>query len=363
MAIERMPLAATTQTGFPADVGSEENLGYVKIAPGCGAKSRVGKGRISIAGALGATQKLRCRPGKMGRFSLPQSCYWDLPIESCLLVVSIEGCAGHSGNGAGTMVQGQLSVGFHRYFEVLIADSPALREQAFRIRYQVYYEEGHFPDMDPKECPERMEHDAYDERSELIVLRHRPSGGFVGTTRLILPHPERPDLPFPIEAYVADRFDPRLIRPAELPRRHTAEISRLSILRQFSRRKGDHPPWGIGDASGGHPPADRRIFMDPVLGLFVGLVAVTVQRRISHWYAWMDPLLNRLLRRFGVELKPIGPVGEFHGRRQPHLGVVDELNGQCYRRCRPIWNLLTDQGSLLPPPGQAAGNRVQRRVA
>jgi hypothetical protein len=80
---------------------------------------------------------------------------------------------------------------FTKYFEILRADTPALLEELFRLRYQVYCQEGCLPGFDPADYPDGLEHDIYDyeHRSVHCLLRHRPTGSNAGTVRLVLADP------------------------------------------------------------------------------------------------------------------------------------------------------------------------------
>jgi len=51
---------------------------------------------------------------------------------------------------------------FTKYFEILRADTPALLEEAFRLRYEVYCGEGCLPGFDPLDYPDGLERDIYD---------------------------------------------------------------------------------------------------------------------------------------------------------------------------------------------------------
>src|SRR5512134_3593348 len=75
---------------------------------------------------------------------------------------------------------------FNEYFEVINADSPELLRDVFHLRYQVYCIEQRAPGFEASKYPDEMESDEYDAHSSHILLRHRPSGEFVGTARLIL---------------------------------------------------------------------------------------------------------------------------------------------------------------------------------
>src|SRR6185436_337975 len=65
-------------------------------------------------------------------------------------------------------------------FDLVVADTPALRCEAYRLRYQVYSLERGFEPGD-----NGMEIDSYDDQSQHVLLLHRESDAVVGTVRLI----------------------------------------------------------------------------------------------------------------------------------------------------------------------------------
>lgn len=240
---------------------------------------------------------------------------------------------------------------FNQYFEVLLADTSELKEMAFRLRYQVYCEEMKFPDFNSVHYPQGMETDEYDIRSVHILLHHRPSGRIAGTARLILPDLHNPNAPFPLEVHASQHLYTNVPALKTLPRRTVAEISRLILAKEFRSRPGEHcSPYGTAE----HIPAlgnqGRRRFPHPALGLFVGIMRVSCAHHITHWYAGMEPVLNRLLRHFALELTPISPVLEYHGLRRSYLGVINESMERLYYQLYPLWNLLTEGGRNWPAP-------------
>jgi N-acyl amino acid synthase of PEP-CTERM/exosortase system len=71
---------------------------------------------------------------------------------------------------------------------------------------------------------------------------------------------------------------------------------------------------------------------------------------MTHWAAVMEPALLRLLTRLGIHFNPLGPLVEYHGRRQPcwiELGVMlDRVHAE-----RPdVWDVITEGGRLWPQP-------------
>lgn len=264
--------------------------------------------------------------------------------------------SGHKGGQIyreGAKKMNSLISAFNEYFEVMAADTPELQQQVFQLRYRVYCEEMRF--FDPNDYPNRLECDEYDRRSAHYLLRHRGRDEYVGSVRLILPNSNNPEELFPLEVHTAGQFYPDAFSPAHIPRIRIAEISRLILSRSLRSRPGEYAsPYGTAENIATLPPIGRRHFPHPVLGLFLAIMRISAVQGISYWYAAMEPVLNRLLRRFNVQLQPIGPVVQYHGARQPFFGAIDNVLQRTYEQSRDVWSLITESGSLWPPPRLAA---------
>jgi len=239
-----------------------------------------------------------------------------------------------------------LVAAFHQYFEVISVDSPVLLAEVFRIRHQIVCVEKRFSDLQINGCPDGLETDEYDARSVHILIRHRPSNKFVGTARLVLadwPHPENP---FPIEQRV--HIDHTMLHYHKPYRLHTAEISRLIILTRFPHNEIRHRR----KHELGHPidkaTSDRLRFIYPVLALVVGIIRMSADNNVTHWYATMDPALCRLLGYFGLDLQAIGPLNSY--AKRPYFAKIDNVLEKTYHRRRDVWELVTDHGRIWPEP-------------
>jgi len=244
----------------------------------------------------------------------------------------------------------ELSRSFDEYFEVIPADTPELLEKAYRIRYQSYCLEERVPDFEAEKYPDGLETDLYDKRSVHSLLRNRQMDKFVGTVRLVLHDPADPRAQFPVEEFAKEYFDNQLINPDELPRINTAEISRLCVLSNYRIRKGELNSKKNNIEKFITKDNDRRSFPHPLLGLMVAIMRMTVQHSITHWYAGMEPELNKKLNMLGLCLTPIGPLLEYHGKRNPYLGIVNEVMNNAYTINHDIWSLLTSNGTIWPAP-------------
>jgi N-acyl amino acid synthase of PEP-CTERM/exosortase system len=134
---------------------------------------------------------------------------------------------------------------------------------------------------------------------------------------------------------------------AEFPLRSTAEVSRFCISRQFRRRATDtlydqeeNQPTAANDS------AERRNGPLMRLGLIQVLVRMSARYGITHWCAVMEPKLLRMLDAMAIRFKPIGPLVEHHGIRQPcSCNIAEALSA--VRKERPaFWDVLTCGGSI-----------------
>jgi N-acyl amino acid synthase of PEP-CTERM/exosortase system len=248
------------------------------------------------------------------------------------------------------LLMNDVVTAFHEYFEVIDARSPELLREVFHLRYRVYYLEQRAPGFEASNCPGEMESDGYDRHSSHILLRHLPSGEFVGTARLILPDPLNSEKPFPIERHTP--FDPAIFDISRLPRQHTAEISRLVIVRRFRRRKDDSEKVESEMVVEERSIKKMRRFPHPMLALVVGLIRMSAEHNITHWLSMMEPALNRLLGLYGLEHDPVGPITEYYGQRRPYYVNLTGMLDRMYKNYNQIWELLTDYGRVIPMHGE-----------
>src|SRR5882724_10471240 len=195
---------------------------------------------------------------------------------------------------------------FNSRFEMLNADTPELIRQAQRIRHQVYcVENGFEKSSGESEGAEGLETDEFDSRA---------------VQRLLDPSSASKLLSLPV---------------------HTmAEASRFSISRHFRRlmsysEPGETEAWVTSNSG----PMMR-------LGLFQGLVRMSLQHGITHWCALMEPTLIRMFSAMSIRFQPIGSLVEFRGLRQPcYIDVYAMLNA--VMRERPSFCQIISAGGTL----------------
>jgi N-acyl amino acid synthase of PEP-CTERM/exosortase system len=94
----------------------------------------------------------------------------------------------------------------------------------------------------------------------------------------------------------------------------------------------------------------RRIIPHMTLGLLSIAVEFMIRHGVDHVCAVMEPTLLRLLSRFGIHFTLLGPPLEYHGIRQPCFAPLGELLQGIASERLDVWNVITDEGRLRPPP-------------
>lgn len=233
-----------------------------------------------------------------------------------------------------------IAAAFDREFSCINADDPALRVQAYKIRYDVYCLERKFED--PNKNASGIETDEFDSHAPHKLLFHHGSGRFAGVVRLIVPtgHADTPRPPF-----ARHINEESVIADAVLPALRTAEVSRFAISREFRERLRSGP--------GRSAPNKVRSGSTALLcylsvGLMRAVVEMAAEHGMTHLCALMEPALLRLLGRLGVHFEAIGPQIDHHGWRQPCFADLDQLLARTWMERREIWEILTDRGRTWP---------------
>jgi N-acyl amino acid synthase of PEP-CTERM/exosortase system len=231
---------------------------------------------------------------------------------------------------------------YNSHFDVRHAVDWIDLEQCHRMRYQVYCIEN--PYEDPADNPDGLEIDRFDGHAAHVLLRHKTTGKPVGAVRLILPWPGIPQNSFPIQQICAES---QLIDPERMPLAQSAEISRFCLSKAVRRDLARQ--------------FDSGVELSPyvTLGLIRGLVQLSAEHAIRHWFIVVEPALLRFLKRLGLLFEPLGPLVEHHGMRQPCHADLDRLLAGAATLRPDVWSVITGEGCLWPPRARPAGTRIR----
>lgn len=192
---------------------------------------------------------------------------------------------------------------FHHYFDVKIAYLPAELENIFKLRYDVFCQEFKFEKEE--DCPNQLETDHFDSHSIEAYLLHQGDHEVTGCVRLIMPKDNGLKLPF--EHYTQPEFLPEKVR--------YAEVSRLTVAKNFRRRKWDGDiPTGVTSNVSQLGKIGRNFPLPAISMMFCG-AALGRLHLLDYVYAMMEPRLAFAMSHYGIFFEQVGHLVEYHGER------------------------------------------------
>jgi N-acyl amino acid synthase of PEP-CTERM/exosortase system len=199
---------------------------------------------------------------------------------------------------------------YNRYFlTVNAASNQALKDQAYRLRYEVYSDKGIISSEQFR--GKGMEFDLYDDFAMHSLLFHKKTQKPIGYIRLI-PYADHRIDQLPLEKYCEN------ITVDHLRHDKTGEISRMLIHPSFRRRSSDH---ANQITSTNLQEQNTRRFAINYLPMCITLAGLNlmVLSNIEYAVALMERSLAVKLRRQGVSLKQIGQPINLFGQRSPYI--------------------------------------------
>ena len=231
-----------------------------------------------------------------------------------------------------------LGASFQRYFRIVPAISEELREEAFRIRHQVYCEDLKY---EPARH-DRRERDEYDGHALHCLIQSVRTGEFVGCTRLIFCRGDDPQRPLPFERTCGASLDRAIVDPQAMRRDRIAEVSRLAVISRYRLRRGEHKlALPMNEESFGTPVLPRFPYI-PV-ALYLATTELASINGIEHMFVLTDPRLATHFARLGVNVRRIGTPVEHRGQRVPSMLDVREILGGLSNIVRPLYNVIAGE--------------------
>ena len=228
---------------------------------------------------------------------------------------------------------------YRKYFCVVRADSPELRNLAYHLRYKVYIEECGY--QIGKNDTEKIEKDDYDDYSLHSLLFHTPSKQAIGYVRLIPFDKDNFDV-LPLEKYCKKSFK-ESTSLATLRTPETGEISRMALLPSFRRRVNDTSIQG-GDLYEQNTGIHSR-FPINYLPICLSLMSINLMysANLTYSVAMMDERLALLIKRFGIKHEQIGEFVDYHGLRAPYMIFPQETYDFLKPEYQELFNLIHDE--------------------
>lgn len=227
---------------------------------------------------------------------------------------------------------------FNQYFELVPALSDELKNEVYRLRFQVYFNETQFF-TDPSLYPGRLERDEFDDCSIHYLIRHRKSNTYAATTRLVLPDYLNHEKLFPIEVH-STIDETEMIQG--ISRINLGEISRFCVSKEFKRRKNESKALaGVNGSSVDlFSEEERRSFPYLTIALIASLVKVSKEQNIEYLFAIMEVALLRFLAKLGIFFVEIGPTIEYYGKRKPCVIKAEDMLKGVLEKSPAIWYMM-----------------------
>ncbi|MBT1074686.1 PEP-CTERM/exosortase system-associated acyltransferase [Geobacter grbiciae] len=245
----------------------------------------------------------------------------------------------------GTFTRFSPELGLVDYFNLLYSVVPAetdeLVKETYRLRYQVYCIENEF---EPPESSHQMETDEFDDNSVHSIIKYNKSGQSLGSVRMILPNQDDYTRSFPIQKICGHSiFTDRKLFSIYKP----IEISRFCLSKELRSKAKPCKHSCIKLASSSAPFSSSLLNQcGPILGLIRGLIQMSSENHVTHWFAIMEPSLIRLLAKLSIYFKPTGSLINYHGMRQPCYIELSELLRRVYSEQPLVWEVLTNKGQF-----------------
>jgi len=246
------------------------------------------------------------------------------------------------------MVENTHMEGYKKNFYTLKATTNQHRELAYQIRYQVYVKEQKY--FSERDVIDNCEKDAWDDVSIHSLLFHKASGRLIGCVRLI-PLLAKDGNKLPVEVHYPHEFNFKGLAIGHLRAGKTGEVSRMSIISDFKRRKEDKA-FSAQDCEDNFEFNKRRYPTNLIpLSLTFAAINLMIEAGLDYGVAIMELRLAKLLTLFGVKLDQIGEPHDYYGLRAPFV-IYPELT---YQNLKPeyksLFNAIKEELCLEPPQG------------
>lgn len=233
-----------------------------------------------------------------------------------------------------------LSLGEHfsDYFQILLAWTPALLAQAYRIRFDVYCREFHY-ELE-ENFPDGLEQDEYDQHSLHCLIVHKASHLPAGCVRLVKTPAHDSSFLLPFTKFCGNSLTHVELHPNRLPHTSVAEVSRLAVHPTFRRRwKESESPFGRLSPTD-IPEREARTFPLLTFALFTAGAALMTLAHRRHAFIMVEPRLARRLQNSGLLFTQIGKLIDYHGPREAyHITIEQALNGM-KNELRDLYDLV-----------------------
>ena len=237
-----------------------------------------------------------------------------------------------------SLTERAMSQGYRRFFRVVPATTDALRAENYRVRHQVYCRELGFEPV----RADGLETDAFDAQSIHCLVQSVSTGEYVGCARLVLTRQAERQSPLPFEIACDAVLDRSVVDPRALDRSRIAEISRLAVVGNYRRRRGEQDkPISLSEEDFGTPDRPRQPYL--AMAVYLALIALARHHGITTLFVLTEPRLAANLARLGVNIRRIGGEIQHRGIRVPSVMSVSEIIDGMNFLVRAVFTVIADE--------------------
>lgn len=234
-----------------------------------------------------------------------------------------------------TDVNDCLIQGFKQYFTIKRAESQAVLDDIYRIRYGVYCQEFGF------DLPHHqgLEQDQFDPYSSHCLLTHKSSGMNVGCIRVISLSEEDHSIELPFITHCADSFYPEQLKPDTIATNKVSEISRVAVVPEFRRRSGENSTKdGLAKMDDNFSQTRRFPYITPSLYLAAG--ALFLASKKQQLFVATEPRLIKSLAKLGVRFRQVSELTNYHGQRAVYTFTRQSVKADIKAMPIPVKNFF-----------------------
>lgn len=220
-----------------------------------------------------------------------------------------------------------MTINFNDLFEIInFKNNEKLLKEICLLRQTVFcVKKGQFGNVNCSECleSELIESDPYEKESLHSLIFYKPLKKYIGSVRLIFPSLSNEKKLLPIEVLLHKKLNLSLCNGDKTSRKQIAEVSGITILPEFRPKLA-------------------------VLELLRAVITISLENKITHLYAALEPCVRRILIRSKVKLHPIGKVIDYNGQRQCYQETIQGLVEDIYYNNPLAWAIISDNGKCIP---------------
>jgi N-acyl amino acid synthase of PEP-CTERM/exosortase system len=229
---------------------------------------------------------------------------------------------------------------YHQTFELIKADTPQLKHEAYRLRYSVYCNTQDY--YDPADPLGQIEKDAYDDSAAHYLLLLRKTGDIVGTLRVVFPALDEGWM-LPLQA----ECDHPLLKMSHRVEK-LCEISRFCMAQRFRSREADGrflAAYHDQDSAEAKKSFVRSIPY-PQAALLQGAFETALSKRLTDCVMLIEPSHLPSLSAIGMAYRTLGPQIGPYGGIQPVIFNIKNTLDTMRSKAPFCWEIISDNGRL-----------------